>query len=182
MLWPQNFKKYNLLCWDKGDFCLEGGGLVVCRWEELGLGRRRRNRGEEGRERGYILTFADRFTNRIIPSVILSAIPMVNRACHCTEISDWIPRWFHRHFKWWISHVNVRSCRFESLGDSVGKNHPQKPPRQRTTFFLILNILSVISSVTTDRMCPSVYTSGITDGKNSVGNGDLKLPIEVFRR
>jgi len=27
---------------------LGGGGLVVCRWGELGLGRRRRNRGGEG--------------------------------------------------------------------------------------------------------------------------------------
>ena len=119
MLWPQNFKKYDLLCWEEGDFCW--GGVVVCSKGELEWGRKRRNRGGEGWQSGYILTFADRFTNRIIPSVILSAIPMVNRACHCTEISDWIPRWFHRHFKWWISHVNVRSCRFESLGDSVGK-------------------------------------------------------------
>jgi len=37
------------------------GGLVVCRWEELGLGRRRRNRGGEGRQRGHILTFSDGF-------------------------------------------------------------------------------------------------------------------------
>ena len=160
-----------------------GGGVVVCSKGELEWGRKRRNRGGEGWQSGYILTFADRFTNRIIPSVILSAIPMVNRACHCTEISDWIPRWFHRHFKWWISHVNVRSCRFESLGDSVGKItrknlHVSEP----LFFFLILNISSVIPSANTDRMCPSVYTSGITDGKNSVGNGDLKLPIEVFRR
>jgi len=29
---------------------LGGGGLVVCRWGELGLGRRRRNRGGEGRQ------------------------------------------------------------------------------------------------------------------------------------
>jgi len=35
------------------------GGLVVCRWGELGLGRRRRNRGEEGWQRGHILTFSD---------------------------------------------------------------------------------------------------------------------------
>jgi len=63
MLWPQNFKKYNLLCWDEGDFCLGGGGLVVCRWGELGLGRRRRNRGGEGRQRGHILTFSDGFTD-----------------------------------------------------------------------------------------------------------------------
>jgi len=26
------------------------GGLVVCRWGELGLGRRRRNRGREGQQ------------------------------------------------------------------------------------------------------------------------------------
>jgi len=29
---------------------LGGGGLVVCRWGELGLGRRRRNRGGEDRQ------------------------------------------------------------------------------------------------------------------------------------
>jgi len=64
MLWPQNFKKYNLLCWDEGDFCLGGeGGLVVCRWGELGLGRRRINRGGEGQQRGHILTFSDGFTD-----------------------------------------------------------------------------------------------------------------------
>jgi len=38
-------------------------GLVVCRWGELGLGRRRRNRGGEGRQREHILTFSDGFTN-----------------------------------------------------------------------------------------------------------------------
>ena len=37
------------------------GGLVVCRWGELGLGRRRRNREGEGRQRGHILTFFDGF-------------------------------------------------------------------------------------------------------------------------
>jgi len=41
----------------------EGGGLVVCRWGELGLGRRRRNRGGQGRQRGHILTFSDGFTD-----------------------------------------------------------------------------------------------------------------------
>jgi len=35
------------------------GGLVVCRWGELGLGRRRRNRGGEGRQSCHILTFSD---------------------------------------------------------------------------------------------------------------------------
>ena len=40
-----------------------GGGLVVCRWGELGLGRRRRNRRGDGRLRGHILTFSDGFTD-----------------------------------------------------------------------------------------------------------------------
>jgi hypothetical protein len=39
------------------------GGLVVCRWGELGLGRRRRNRGGEGRQSCHILTFSDDFTD-----------------------------------------------------------------------------------------------------------------------
>jgi hypothetical protein len=38
---------------------LRGGGLVFCRWGELGLGRRRRNRGGEGRQSRHILTFSD---------------------------------------------------------------------------------------------------------------------------
>jgi len=49
-------------------------------------------------------------------------------------------------------------------------------------FFLILNISSVILSVNTDRMCLLVYTGGMTDEKIFVGNCDLKLPTEVFRR
>jgi len=46
-------------------FILGGGegGLVVCRWGELGLGRRRRNRGGEGRQSYHILTFSDGFTD-----------------------------------------------------------------------------------------------------------------------
>jgi len=37
--------------------------MVVCRWGELVLGRRRRNRGGEGRQSGHILTFSDDFTD-----------------------------------------------------------------------------------------------------------------------
>jgi hypothetical protein len=44
-------------------FFLGGGGLVVCRWGELRLGRRRRNRGGEGRQSEHILTFPDGFTD-----------------------------------------------------------------------------------------------------------------------
>jgi len=39
------------------------GGLVVCRWGELRLGRRRRNRGGEGPQSCHILTFSDGFTD-----------------------------------------------------------------------------------------------------------------------
>jgi len=46
-------------------FVWGGGGLVVCRWGKLGLGKRRRNRGGEGRWSGHILTFTDGFPDRI---------------------------------------------------------------------------------------------------------------------
>ena len=59
-----------------------GGGLVVCSWGEMRWGRRRRNRGGEGRQRGDILTFADGFTDGIIPSASLK----INRARHRTEL------------------------------------------------------------------------------------------------
>jgi hypothetical protein len=49
-------------------------------------------------------------------------------------------------------------------------------------FFLILNIPSVMSSVYTDEIWPSVSTDEITDEVNSVGNGDLKLLTELFRQ
>jgi hypothetical protein len=63
MLWPQNFKNITY-CADMRDiFVWGGGGLVVCRWGELGLGRRRRNRGGEDQQRWRILTFPDSFTD-----------------------------------------------------------------------------------------------------------------------
>jgi len=91
-----------------------GGGLVVCRWGELGLGRRRRNRGGEGRQRGHILTFSDGFTDGKSvgdsigysdgkidtslygsaisnPSVILLAFQVVNRSRHRTDLPFQIP-------------------------------------------------------------------------------------------
>ena len=135
----------------RGRFFL--GGLVVCSRGELGWERRRRNRGGEGQQSANILTFADGFTDEIISSVSPSAILTVNRACHCTDILVWIPRWFRRHFKRWIGHITVRSYRFESLGNSVGKITRKNLHVSEPVFFLILNILSVILAVNTDRMC-----------------------------
>jgi hypothetical protein len=40
-----------------------GGEGGLGRWGELGLGRRRRNGGGEGRQSCHILTFSDGFTN-----------------------------------------------------------------------------------------------------------------------
>jgi hypothetical protein len=135
-----------------GRFLFGGeGGLVVCRWEELRLGRIRRNRGGEGQQRGHISTFFRRFHWRNTPSVILSAI--------LTDLPFGIPQWFRQHFKWWTGHVTVRICHFESLSDSIGilkgepvtslygvvvlnpsvissvKITPPKPPCQRPAFF-----------------------------------------------
>ena len=48
----------------RGGFVL--GGWLFAVWQgrgELGWGRRRRNRGGEGRQRGHILTFSDGFTD-----------------------------------------------------------------------------------------------------------------------
>ena len=95
MLWPQNFKKYNLLCWYEEDFFFWGGGLVVCRWGELGLGRRRRNRGREGQQSWHVHIYINSFWR-----------------FHRQKLR----RWFWQKNR----HVTVRICHFKSLGDSVG--------------------------------------------------------------
>jgi len=69
-------------CAEKREIFFFWGGVVVCSRGELGWGRRRRNRGGEGRQGGHILTFADGFTDGCIPSAILT----INRSRHCTEI------------------------------------------------------------------------------------------------
>jgi hypothetical protein len=81
----------------------------------LGFGRRRRNKGGEGRQRGHILTFFDSFTDGFSigdsvgysdgkidtspyrsaisnPSVIPSAFQAVNGSRHHTDLPFRIPR------------------------------------------------------------------------------------------
>jgi len=101
MLWPQNFKKYNLLCWYEEDFFFWGGGLVVCRWGELGLGRRRRNRGREGQQSWHVHIY-------IYIYIYINSFRRFHRRT--------LRRWFWRTHK----HVIVRICHFKSLGESVG--------------------------------------------------------------
>ena len=73
-------------------FVWGGGGLVVCRWGELGLGRRRRNRGGEGRQSGHILTFSDGLIDGIRPSVTPSAILTEKSTRHRTDLPFQIPQ------------------------------------------------------------------------------------------
>jgi hypothetical protein len=140
------------LWWYEGDFCLGGGGLVVCRWGELWLGRRRRNRGGEGR-----WTYINFY--------------------RC-NIHRWNSRWFWRNNR----HITAWICHFKSISDSVWKNNPPKPPRQRPIFFTTEMFPSVIQSVTTDGNCPSVVTDWMTDGILFVSNFNPYLPTEIFRR
>ena len=53
---------------------------------ELGWGRRRRNRGGDGRQSGYILALIDGNTDGLIMSVIPSVSLMVNWSHHYMEI------------------------------------------------------------------------------------------------
>ena len=110
-----------------------------------GGGRRRRNRGEEGRQHGDILTFTDGITDENIPSVIL-------------------PVKGSRHY------MNLGLN--PSIISSV-KSLAKTSTSSTYFFFKILNILSVILSVYTDR---------ITEGFTFVGNYHRKLPTEKFCR
>jgi hypothetical protein len=144
----------------------------------LGLGRRRRNRGGEGRQSWHILTFSDGFTDEIL-SVMPSVIRMEKLTRHRTDLPFQIPWWFRRQCKRRTSHVTVRA---------VVLNPSEKITRQNLhisdpSFFLNSKTFSfVIQSVTTDRKFPLVVTDWSTDGKVVVGNFDLKLPTDIFHR
>ena len=75
-----------MTCAEKREIFFRGAGCLQFGRGEMGWGRRRRNRGGEGRQSGDILTFNDEITDGLIPSVTLSAILMVNRSRHYTEI------------------------------------------------------------------------------------------------
>jgi len=90
------------------------------------------------------------------------------------NIRRWNRRWFWRnnrhvttqicHFKSvgdFISNINgsrCTGCLFESIGDSVWKNNPSKPPRERPFFFTTETFPSVIQSVKTNGYFSSVVT------------------------
>ena len=54
------------------------------RW--VGWGRRRRNRGRECQQSGYILAFTDGITDGHVSSVYPLVISLVTMPHHCTEI------------------------------------------------------------------------------------------------
>jgi len=130
-----------------GRFLFGGeGGLVVCRWGELRLGRRRRNRGGEGR--WTYINFYRRNIRRWNRRWFWRNNQHVTaRICHFKSVGDSVGN---------INSGRCTGCLFESVGDSVWKNNLPKPSRQRPVFFTTKTFPSVIQSVTTDGNCPSV--------------------------
>ena len=186
-----------MLRWER--FLFGGwGGLVVCRWGELGLGRRRRNRGGEGRQRGSAERAYNNFFRRTHwwntsvgesvgysdwkinmspyrsaisnPSKILSAFLTVNRSHHSYGSAVSNPSVISSIF----STVN-RSRHCTSLPFWIRQWFGRKKSPAKTStsvtrfFFLILNVPSGIQSVITDGRYPSVSTDWIADGKNPSG-------------
>jgi hypothetical protein len=91
------------------------------------------------------------------PSVIPSACSSVNRSRHHTELT-------------FLNPLVIPSVKKPAI-TSTSANRP---------LFFILNILSISSLVFTDGLFPSIYADNRIDGLNSVSNGDLKLPTELF--
>jgi len=137
------------------------GGLVVCRWGELGLGRRRRNRVGEGR--WTYINFYRRFHRRNIRRwnrrwFWRNNRHVTSRICHFKSVSDFVGN---------INGGRCTGCLFESVGDSVWKNNPPKPPRQRPVFFYDGNV-SVCNSVGNYRRKLSVGSYRLNYGWNIV--------------
>jgi hypothetical protein len=120
---------------------IEGGVRLFCYREILQERSRNEGGGEEGRALGHILNITDRFTNEIILTVTTSTILLVSMPRHCTV------------------------CLFESHCNSVG-NYVCKNLHVIALFgFFIPSIPTVIPSVSTDNIFPSVFTDGVSNGK-----------------
>ena len=96
------------------------GGLVICKWGDLGLGRRRRNGGGKCRQGGHIFTFSDGLTDGITLSVNPSLIVTGNRhvtarTCFFKSLGDFIGI-----FRRCTCHVTRTDLAFKSIGDSIG--------------------------------------------------------------
>jgi len=79
-----HIQKYNLSVEKRGRVGI-GVWLQFGRGE-LGWGKRRRNRGRECRQSGYIVAFTDRITDETFSSVYPSVSPPVTVPRHCIEI------------------------------------------------------------------------------------------------
>ena len=179
------------------------GGLVICRWRGLGLGRRR-NGGGECRQSGHIFTFADGLTDGFIPSVNTLAKPSViltgNRhvtAKTCFSNPSVISLVFftlHRSCHPYESDISNPSVipsvllmvnRSEhTYGSSVlnpsvilSEKSPAKTSASGTRLFFINSELSVRNSVGNYRWNITVGNYRPNYGrKYSVGNFDRKIP------
>jgi len=131
----QKYKKLECLCWEDGRVGMSGW-LQFGRGE-VGWGRRRRNRGRECRQSGYIF-YCYRWNHRQTRSV---GIPVGDSTCE-----------------------SVTSL-YEDPGLNSSVIPSETNPRHHTvaTFQKKLYSLSTIRSVYTDGRIPSVYTDRIAD-------------------
>jgi hypothetical protein len=114
---------------------------LFCYKEILQERSRNKGGGKEGRASGHILNITDRFTDEIILMVTPSTIQSVSMPRHCTI------------------------CLFKSHCNSIG-NYVCKNLHAIALFgFFIPSIPTVIPSIYTDDIFPSVFTNGVSNGK-----------------
>jgi len=95
MLWPQNFEKYNLLCWYEENLYWGGGGGAG-QMGRVGIRKKKEKWGRRGSPELSYINFFWRFHQRIF--------------------HWWLRRWFWQKYR----HVTVRIYHFKSLGESIG--------------------------------------------------------------
>ena len=190
-----------------GRFLFGGeGGLVICRWGDIGLGIRRRNGGGECRQSGHIFTFPDGITDRITSSVNTSVTPSViltvNRhvtARTCFSNPSVIPSVFltvHRSCHSYGSGISNPSVLLtvnrsdHTYGSPVLnpsvillEKSPAKTSTLATRPFFINSELSVRNLVNNYRRNTTISNYRPNYGrKYSVGDSDRIIPTKIFRR
>jgi len=142
----------------RGIFVWGGGGAGCLQMGRVEIRKKKEKYGRRGSVEWTYMNFYRRFHRR--------KLHRRNR------------RWFWRNNR----HVTARIYHFKSVGnikngrctgrlfefvdDSVGKNNPPKPPRQRPVFFSYNGNVSVINSVGNYRQKVSVGTHRLNYGWN----------------
>ena len=190
-----------------GRFLFGGeGGLVICRWGDLGLGIRSRNGGGECQQSGHIFTFTDGLTDGITSSVHPSVIITVNR--HVTVWTCFSNPWVipsvllmvHRSRHPYGSGISNPLVIPSVLLTVNRSEHTYKSPVFNPSVILLEKSLAKTSTPATRpffinselfvRNSVGNYQRNITVGnyrpnygrKYDVGDFDRKIPTEIFRR